>query len=124
MKSVKKERAQGKIHFSKEQQEERETFYLIHDLFYQATNKIQTKNCDKSLYQQHKFRILHIVCVFFTFQNYQMRHEMVLQKEGEMEFSLLTHTDDMKRVSTRTQRFVDIQTHRKKNQLHDMSYAT
>lgn len=39
-----------------------------------------------------------------------MRHEMVLQKEGEMEFSLLTHSDDMKRVSTRTQRFVDILT--------------
>lgn len=38
-----------------------------------------------------------------------MRHEIVLQKEGEMEFSLLTHSDDMKRVSTRTQRFVDIQ---------------
>ncbi|XP_031622990.1 voltage-dependent calcium channel subunit alpha-2/delta-4 [Contarinia nasturtii] len=34
-----------------------------------------------------------------------MRHEMVLQKEGEMEFSLLTHSDDMKRVSTRTQRY-------------------
>lgn len=41
----------------------------------------------------------------------QMRHEMVSQKEGEMEFSLLTHSDDMKRVSTRTQRFVDILTH-------------
>lgn len=33
---------------------------------------------------------------------------MVLQKEGEMEFSLLTHSDDLKRVSTRTQRFVQI----------------
>lgn len=40
----------------------------------------------------------------------QMRQEMVLQKEGEMEFSLLTHSDDMKRVSMRTQRFVDIVT--------------
>lgn len=35
-----------------------------------------------------------------------MRHEMVLQKEGEIEISLLTHSDNMKRVSTRTQRFV------------------
>lgn len=29
---------------------------------------------------------------------------MVLQKEGEMEFTVLTHLDDMKRVSMRTQR--------------------
>lgn len=35
-----------------------------------------------------------------------MRHEMVLQKEGEMELSLLTHSDNLKRVSTRSQRFV------------------
>lgn len=50
-----------------------------------------------------------------------MRHEMVLQKEGEMEFSLLTHSDDMKRVSTRTQRFVDIQ---QQNQLLGMLSPT
>lgn len=42
--------------------------------------------------------------LFFAFT--QMRHEMVLQKEGEIEISLLTHSDNMKRVSTRTQRFV------------------
>lgn len=35
---------------------------------------------------------------------FQMRQEMVLQKEGEMEFTVLTHIDDMKRVSMRTQR--------------------
>lgn len=45
----------------------------------------------------------------FILKKYQMRHEMVLQKEGEMTLSLLTHSDDMKRVSTRLQRFVDIQ---------------
>lgn len=36
----------------------------------------------------------------------QMRNEMVHQKEGEMEFSLLTHYDDMKRISIRSQRSV------------------
>lgn len=35
-----------------------------------------------------------------------MRQEMVLQKEGEMEFTILTHLDDMKRVSMRTQRLI------------------
>ncbi|XP_037043821.1 voltage-dependent calcium channel subunit alpha-2/delta-4 isoform X2 [Bradysia coprophila] len=34
-----------------------------------------------------------------------MRQEMVMQKEGEMEFTVLTHLDDMKRVSMRTQRY-------------------
>lgn len=29
---------------------------------------------------------------------------MVLQKEGEMDFSVLTHLDDMRRVTMRTQR--------------------
>lgn len=33
-----------------------------------------------------------------------MRQEMVLQKEGEMEFSVLSHLDDMRRVTMRTQR--------------------
>lgn len=33
-----------------------------------------------------------------------MRHEMVLQKEGEMEFSVLTHMDGMRRATLRTQR--------------------
>lgn len=33
-----------------------------------------------------------------------MRQEMVNQKEGETEFSILTHQDDMKRVSLRTLR--------------------
>lgn len=36
----------------------------------------------------------------------QMRHEMVLQKEGEMELTVLTHMDDMRRVALRTQRCV------------------
>lgn len=36
----------------------------------------------------------------------QMRHEMVLQKENEMELSVLTHSDDMRRVAMRTQRYV------------------
>lgn len=31
---------------------------------------------------------------------------MVLQKEGEMEFTVLTHIDDMKRVAMRTQRLI------------------
>lgn len=34
----------------------------------------------------------------------QMRQEMVSQKEGEMELQVLTHMDDMKRVSLRTQK--------------------
>lgn len=34
-----------------------------------------------------------------------MRHEMVLQKENEMELSVLTHSDDMRRVAMRTQRY-------------------
>lgn len=33
-----------------------------------------------------------------------MRQEMVMQKEGEMEYTVLTHLDNMKRVSMRTQR--------------------
>lgn len=33
---------------------------------------------------------------------FQMRQEMILQKEGEMEITVLTHMDDMKRVSLRT----------------------
>lgn len=33
-----------------------------------------------------------------------MRHEMIQQKEGEMEITVLTHQDDMKRVALRTLR--------------------
>lgn len=33
-----------------------------------------------------------------------MRQEMVSQKEGEMELTVLTHMDGMKRVSLRTQK--------------------
>jgi hypothetical protein len=33
-----------------------------------------------------------------------MRQEMVSQKEGEMELTVLTHSDDMKRVALRTQK--------------------
>lgn len=35
-----------------------------------------------------------------------MRQEMVQQKEGEMELTVLTHMDDMKRASLRTQKYV------------------
>lgn len=35
-----------------------------------------------------------------------MRQEMVSQKEGEMELTVLTHMDDMKRVALRTQKYV------------------
>lgn len=34
-----------------------------------------------------------------------MRQEMVSQKEGEMEITVLTHGDDMKRVALRTQKY-------------------
>lgn len=34
----------------------------------------------------------------------QMRMEMVQQKEGEMEITVLTHQDSMKRVALRTQK--------------------
>lgn len=37
----------------------------------------------------------------------QMRQEMVSQKEGEMELTVLTHLDDMKRVALRTQKYVE-----------------
>lgn len=32
---------------------------------------------------------------------------MVSQKEGEMELTVLTHLDDMKRVALRTQKYVE-----------------
>jgi hypothetical protein len=35
-----------------------------------------------------------------------MRQEMLSHKEGEMEITVLTHMDDMKRVSLRTQKYV------------------
>ncbi|KAG5675047.1 hypothetical protein PVAND_004986 [Polypedilum vanderplanki] len=36
---------------------------------------------------------------------HDMRQEMVAQKEGEMELTVLTHMDDMKRVALRTQKY-------------------
>ncbi|KAL7039794.1 hypothetical protein ACKWTF_000119 [Chironomus riparius] len=36
---------------------------------------------------------------------HDMRQEMLNQKEGEMELTILTHLDDMKRVSLRTQKY-------------------
>lgn len=84
-----------------------------------ATQQNLSEISRKSLSNSTAF---HMILFFFRyFPNNQMRHEMVLQKEGEMEFSLLTHSDDMKRVSTRTQRFVDIQ---QQNQLLGMLSPT
>lgn len=45
-----------------------------------------------------------VLCSFFCVRTLQMRQEMVQQKEGEMELTVLTHMDDMKRVSLRTQK--------------------
>ncbi|XP_046806243.1 voltage-dependent calcium channel subunit alpha-2/delta-4 isoform X1 [Lucilia cuprina] len=36
---------------------------------------------------------------------YDMRSDMIMPKEGETEFTILNHFDDMKRVSARTQRY-------------------
>lgn len=35
----------------------------------------------------------------------KMKQEMVSQKEGEMEFAVLSHLDDMRRVTLRTQKY-------------------
>jgi len=34
-----------------------------------------------------------------------MRSDMIMPKEGETEFTVLNHYDEMKRVSTRTHRY-------------------
>ena len=45
----------------------------------------------------------HILMKHFV-HTLQMRQEMVSQKEGEMEITVLTHGDDMKRLTLRTQK--------------------
>lgn len=34
-----------------------------------------------------------------------MRNDMIMPKEGETEFTILQHFDEMKRVTTRNQRY-------------------
>lgn len=61
-------------------------------------------------YEMDNDKLIYDFFFFFLFLwsrfHVQMRNEMVHQKEGEMEFSLLTHYDNMKRISIRSQRSV------------------
>lgn len=50
--------------------------------------------------ESHALGIRNLIEIFPFY--FQMRQEMISQKEGEMEITVLTHMDDMKRVSLRT----------------------